>query len=168
MGQPPKCPEMSTPIFDQPGVPLRGRIWSPFDTGSKTPIQGFRRPWRRGPAYQGFQQAYRTTVSRVLRRVSQGNSASSIPAKPSSCRPIEVLRCGPRSPGHASVSDSPMPSWNPSEALPCKTPGWPPGQQTSSGPVSAAIGTKDKLRQYVAPLYTQEPSIRACLRSPRL
>ena len=46
----------------------------------------------------------------------------------------------------------PDPSWNPSEALPCESPGWPPGWQTSPRPVSTAIGTKDNLRQYFAPL----------------
>ena len=46
----------------------------------------------------------------------------------------------------------PHPSWNPSGALPCESPGWPPGGQTSPRPVSTAIGTKDNLRQYVAPL----------------
>ena len=46
----------------------------------------------------------------------------------------------------------PHPSWNPSGALPCESPGWPLGWQTSPRPVSTAIGTKDNLRQYVAPL----------------
>ena len=104
-----------------------------------------------GPGYQGFQQAYRTTVSpdfgipgfsdyRVLRAAPKA-TVQGVPAE-------AFLRAGFRCPD---------PSWNPSEALPyeslpCESPGWPPGWQTSPEPVSTAIVTKDNLRQYVAPL----------------
>ena len=66
----------------------------------------------------------------------QGGSGQGVPAE-------AFLRAGFR---------CPYPSWNPSEALPCEAPGRPPGGQTSPGPVSTAICTKDNLRQYVAPL----------------
>ena len=120
-----------------------------------------RRPPR--PGYQGFQQAYRTAVSpdlgipgfsdyRVLHAAPRA-TVQGVPGKEFRRKPL--LRAGFR---------CPLPSWNPSEALPyeslpCESPGWPPGWQTSPEPVSTAICTKDNLRQYVAPLYTQEPSI---------
>ena len=71
-----------------------------------------------------------------------------------------VLRAAPRTtvqgvPAEAILRAGfrcPLPSWNPSGALLCESPGWPPGGQTSPEPVSTAIGTKDNLRQYVAPL----------------
>ena len=66
MGQPPKCPELAD--FDQPR--------SPFDTGSKTPIQGFPKTPRgsvsrvpAGISHDGFQDSPRG---------SQGNSSKGI------------------------------------------------------------------------------------------
>ena len=116
----------------------------------RPPFRASGRP--QGPGYQGFQQEYRTTVSpdfgipRILGfplgspSRSQGNSArSSGQGVPAEAFLPAGFRC-------------PHPSWNPSEALPCESPGWPPGWQTSPGPVSTAIVTKDNLRQYVAPL----------------
>ena len=55
-----------------------------------------------------------------------------------------VLRAAPRAtvqgvPGkefrrkHSSVPVSGAPPWNPSEALPCESPGWPPGGQPAPG-----------------------------------
>ena len=73
-------------------------------------------------------------------------------------RILGLLGSPSRSQGNSARSSGqgvprcPHPSWNPSEALPCESPGWPPGGQTRPGPVSTPIVTKDNLRQYVAPL----------------
>ena len=120
----------------------------------RPPFRASRRPPR--PGYQGFQQEYRTTVSpdfgipgfsdyRVLHAAPRA-TVQGVPGKEFRRKPL--LRAGFR---------CPLPSWNPSEALPyeslpCESPGWPPGWQTSPEPVSTAICTKDNLRQYVAPL----------------
>ena len=106
----------------------------------RPPFRASRRP--PGGRYQGFQQAYRTTVSPDFGILGFWD--------------YRVLRAAPRAtvqgvPGKG-FPRCPHPSWNPSEALPCESPGWPPGGQTRPGPVSTPIVTKDNLRQYVAPL----------------
>ena len=81
----------------------------------RPPFRASRRP--PGGRYQRFQQAYRTTISRVLRRAPRA-TVQGVPAKATPpCR-------FPMSP---PVLESQRGS---SEALPCKTPGWPPGWQT--------------------------------------
>ena len=124
----------------------------PFDTGPKTPHSGLPED-PKGPVIRG----------------SSRNIARRFP------RILEFLGSPSRSQGNSARSSGQV---VPAEAfLPCRFPMSPPvlesqprlfhaslrvGRQAGKpapGPVSTAIVTKDNLRQYVAPLYTQEPSI---------
>ena len=123
------------------GSPSRSQGNSARGSGQGVPGKGFRaRGSGQGVPGKGFR----------ARGSGQGVPGKGVPGKGFRARssgqgvPAEAfLRAGFR---------CPYPSWNPSEALPCEAPGRPPGGQTSPGPVSTAICTKDNLRQYVAPL----------------
>ena len=110
----------------------------------RPPFRASRRP----PVgrHQGFQQAYRTTISRVLRRALRA-TVKGVPAKATPpCRfpmspPVLESQRG------SSVRVSELAARLANQPRVGRQAGKP-----DHGPVSTAIGTKDYLRQYVAPL----------------